>query len=108
MFNKLPNYSFSTKRMQESYIVAAKRTPIGKYLGKLAKFRAPDLAGFAIQKTISDINLDQDSIDEVIMGVALPAALGQNPARQAALAGGISKIILSIIKRIKTKLHINF
>lgn len=67
---------FSTKKYHECYIVAAKRTPIGKYLGKLAKFRAPDLAGFAISRAMRDINLDEQCVDEVIMGVALQASIG--------------------------------
>ncbi|KAL4485029.1 hypothetical protein ABPG72_014549 [Tetrahymena utriculariae] len=82
-------FLFSSKKLKDCYIVAAKRTPIYPYLGKLAKFRAPDLAGFCIQSAIRDIKLQPDQIDEVFLGIALPAMIGQNPAKQAALLGGV-------------------
>jgi acetyl-CoA C-acetyltransferase len=72
------------------YIVAAKRTPIGTFLGKLSNLRAIDLASIAIKGTLDSIQLPPKSIDEVILGNALSAGLGQGPARQAALLSGLS------------------
>jgi acetyl-CoA C-acetyltransferase len=71
------------------YIVAAKRTPIGAYLGSLSKFSATDLGGFAIKGCLESINLDPKMVDEVIMGNVVSAGLGQAPARQAALKAGL-------------------
>jgi acetyl-CoA C-acetyltransferase len=70
-------------------IVAARRTPLGAFQGSLSPVSAIDLAAAAISASISDCELDPASISEVLLGCVLPAGLGQAPARQAALAGGI-------------------
>ena len=70
-------------------IVAAARTPQGRLKGQLASFTAPQLGGLAIAGALAKGNIPADAVDAVIMGQVLPAGSGQNPARQAALAGGI-------------------
>ena len=75
--------------MRDVVIVSACRTPIAKFQGGLASFRAPELGGFAIAEALRRACLQGDAVDEVIMGNVLSAGLGQNPARQAARAAGI-------------------
>lgn len=70
-------------------IVAAARTPQGRLKGQLASFTAPQLGGFAIAGALAQGAIPADAVDAVIMGQVLPAGSGQNPARQAALAGGL-------------------
>ncbi|MGS2720669.1 thiolase family protein [Paraglaciecola aestuariivivens] len=73
-------------------IVAAKRTPMGGFVGSLAPVTATELGANAIQAVLNENGLPadlKDSIDEVIMGCVLPAGLGQSPARQASLAAGL-------------------
>jgi len=70
-------------------IVSLARTPIGNLLGELKDFSATQLGGHVIQAAISRANLNPSDIHEVIMGCVLPAGLGQAPARQAAIAGGV-------------------
>ncbi len=70
-------------------IVAARRTPIGKYLGGLASLTAPQLGGHAIAAALADSGVPADLIEEVIMGHVLQGGTGQAPARQAALLGGV-------------------
>jgi acetyl-CoA C-acetyltransferase len=75
--------------MERAVIVAARRTPIGRFLGGLASMPAPMIGAEVIKAVIADTGIDSASIDEVIMGNVLQAGLGQAPARQAALAGGV-------------------
>jgi len=74
-------------------IVAARRTPIGSFLGALSPLTATDLGGCAIRAVLADSGIDPASIDEVLMGCVLPAGLGQAPARQAAIKGGIPQSV---------------
>ncbi|MGP1272307.1 MAG: thiolase family protein [Phycisphaerales bacterium] len=66
-------------------IVAAKRTPIGRFMGGFATTPATKLGAWAIEAVLSDVPSARDHIDECIMGCVLQAGLGQNPARQAGL-----------------------
>ena len=75
--------------MTNAVIVSACRTPIGRFNGGLSKFRAPELGALAIAEAMKRSQLDPKDVDEVIMGTVLQAGLGQNPARQAALAAGV-------------------
>jgi acetyl-CoA C-acetyltransferase len=75
--------------MAEAIIVSACRTPIGKFLGGLTGFRAPELGAIAIREALKRSEVDPASVEEVIMGNVVSAGLGQNPARQAALGAGI-------------------
>lgn len=70
-------------------IVAAARTPQGRLKGRLASFSAPQLGGFAIAGALEKSGIPATAVEAVILGQVLPAGSGQNPARQAALAGGI-------------------
>ncbi|MDY6947758.1 MAG: acetyl-CoA C-acyltransferase [Pseudomonadota bacterium] len=71
------------------YIVAARRTPIGAFQGAFNPVTAPLLGAAAIQAAVKDAGLSADQIDETILGCVLQAGIGQAPARQAALAGGV-------------------
>ncbi len=70
-------------------IVAAKRTPIGKFFGGLSSVPSPQLGAFAIQAVLEEVPALSDQVDECIMGCVLQAGLGQNPARQAGLKAGL-------------------
>lgn len=84
-------YLFSTSKNfgRSVYIVAAKRTCIGSFNSKLSSFGAIELGGHAIRGALESINLDPKEVDEVVLGNVLGAGLGQAPARQASLRGGI-------------------
>jgi acetyl-CoA C-acetyltransferase len=75
--------------MQNVYIVAAVRTPIGSFGGSLSTLSATQLGAAAIKGAIKKANISADKVDEVFMGNVLSAGLGQAPARQAALFSGI-------------------
>ena len=75
--------------MERPVICAAARTPIGKFLGGLSGMAAPLLGAEAVKAVIARAGIDGKAVDEVIMGNVLAAGLGQNPARQAALSGGV-------------------
>jgi acetyl-CoA C-acetyltransferase len=70
-------------------ILAARRTPLGAFQGAFAGLTAPQLGACAIRAALADSGLAPGDVDEVIMGMVLSAGIGQAPARQAALAGGI-------------------
>lgn len=70
-------------------IVAARRTPIGMFLGALSPATAPELSAAATVACLADCNLDPADVEEVLLGCVLPAGIGQAPARQAALAAGL-------------------
>jgi len=72
-----------------SYLLSARRTPIGKLLGGLSAVPAPQLAATAIRAALADARIEAEQIDEAILGNVLSAGIGQAPARQAALAAGI-------------------
>ena len=72
-------------------IVAAKRTPMGGFMGALSGAHATDLGATAIKSSLEQAGLSADKIDEVIMGCVLPAGLGQAPARQAMLKAGLNQ-----------------
>lgn len=74
-------------------IVAARRTPLGAFQGALGTASATELGASAIAASLADSGVEASDISEVILGCVLPAGLGQAPARQAALAGGISKSV---------------
>jgi len=72
-----------------SVIVSGARTPMGRLLGSLKGFSAADLGGVAIAGALEKSGISPDDVDYVIMGQVIQAGSGQNPARQAALKGGI-------------------
>jgi len=75
--------------MNEPVIISAVRTPIGRFQGTLKPFTAPQLGSLAVRAALERAGLTPTEIDEVIMGNVVSAGLGQNPARQAALGGGL-------------------
>lgn len=74
---------------EQVYIVAARRTPIGAFQGALSPLTAPQLGAVAIAAAVKDAGLSPEQIDETLLGCVLQAGIGQAPARQAALAGGV-------------------
>ncbi len=78
---------------QNTYICYAKRTPIGKLSGALGAVSAPQLGATLIKDALAATKLSPDAVDEIIMGCVLPAGIGQAPARQAALYGGLPKSV---------------
>lgn len=70
-------------------ILAARRTPVGAFQGVFSSVAAPQLGAVAIKAAVADSGLAAPDVDEVIMGCVLSAGLGQAPARQAAMAGGL-------------------
>ncbi|MDI9311168.1 MAG: acetyl-CoA C-acetyltransferase, partial [Limnohabitans sp.] len=76
--------------MKEVYIVAAKRTPIGGFLGNLSDLSATELGAIAIKETYQSVEINPELISSVYMGNVLSANLGQSPARQASIFAGLS------------------
>ena len=70
-------------------ILSAVRTPVGKFMGSLAHLSATELGALVVREAVSRAGVPCDMVDEVIMGNVVSAGLGQNPARQAAVRGGI-------------------
>jgi acetyl-CoA C-acetyltransferase len=75
----------------EAYVIAGARTAVGKFSGTLTNVSAMDLGAAVIQETLKRASFPPDKVDEVIMGNVIQAGLGQNPARQAAVKGGVSQ-----------------
>src|ERR1700678_1741254 len=71
-------------------IVAGCRTPVGKFQGSLSDLTASQLGAVVVREAVKRAGLNSDQIDECIMGNVLPAGLGQNPARQAAIFAGLA------------------
>ena len=86
---------------KEVFIVAAVRTPIGSFGGSLKSFSAPQLGGLVIKAVIEKTKIDPNIVDEVIFGSVIQAGLGQAPARQAALNGGLPhKVICTTVNKV--------
>src|SRR5215207_4200634 len=77
-------------------IVAAARTPIGKFLGGLSPLSAPELGSIAIREAVRRSGVNPEEIDEVIMGNVIQGGVGQAPARQAALKAGIPSTVSAL------------
>jgi len=82
--------------MKEPVIISACRTAIGKFQGSLAPFSAVDLGAIAVREAVRRAGMDVALVDEIIMGNVVPAGLGQNPARQAGLKGGLSNRVAAM------------
>ena len=76
--------------MRTPVIVSAARLPTGKFLGRLKGFQATDLGAIAVREAVTRAGIDPSAVEECIFGNVISAGLGQNPARQAALRGGLS------------------
>src|SRR5271156_4071875 len=70
-------------------IISGCRTAVGKFQGSLTDFSAPQLGAVVVREAVKRAGVSSDQVDECIMGNVLPAGLGQNPARQAAIFGGL-------------------
>lgn len=81
--------------LREVFIVGGARTPIGSFLGSLKNFKASDLGGFAIKEAMERAGVSGEDIGEVIMGNVVSAGLGQAPAKQALIKGGIPPTVNS-------------
>src|SRR6266566_3386536 len=75
--------------IKEAVIISAVRTPVGKFLGALKSFKATELGAIVVREAVQRAGVKPEDVDEVIMGCVIQAGLGQNPARQAALLGGL-------------------
>ncbi len=75
--------------VREAVIISAVRTPVGKFQGALKSFTAPQLGALVVRESVKRAGVKPEDVDEVIMGCVIQAGVGQNPARQAALHGGI-------------------
>jgi acetyl-CoA C-acetyltransferase len=75
--------------VREAVIVSAVRTPTGKFLGALKPFTAPELGALVVAEAVRRAGIEAVIVDECIMGNVVTAGIGQNPARQAALRGGL-------------------
>jgi acetyl-CoA C-acetyltransferase len=81
---------------RESLIVSAVRTPKGKFLGALKDFTAPQLGALVVREAVRRAGVDPGLVDECIMGQVIQAGAGQNPARQAALNGGLGDHVAAL------------
>jgi acetyl-CoA C-acetyltransferase len=82
--------------MRDAVIVSAARTPTGKFLGSLKEFMAPQLGAIAVREAVRRAGIDPTIVDECIMGNVVAAGEGQNPARQAALNGGLGEHVAAM------------
>jgi acetyl-CoA C-acetyltransferase len=82
--------------VRESVIVSAVRTPTGKFLGSLKGFTATELGALAVAEAVRRTGIDPEIVDECIMGNVVSAGLGQSPARQAALNGGLPNHVAAL------------
>jgi acetyl-CoA C-acetyltransferase len=79
--------------MEDVVIVAGVRTPVGKFQGALSNFSAVQLGSLVVREALNRARLNPDQVDECIMGNVVSAGLGQNPARQAAIYGGLAPAV---------------
>ena len=81
---------------KEAVIISATRTPVGKFLGSLKGFSATELGAIVVREGVKRAGIKPEEVDEVIMGCVIQAGLGQNPARQAALNGGLPSTVSAV------------
>ena len=82
--------------MQDAVIVSAVRTPTGRFLGSLKDLTAPELGALVVREATRRAGIDPASVDECIMGNVVSAGVGQAPARQAALRGGLADHVAAL------------
>src|SRR5215510_4875199 len=82
--------------MQQAVIVSACRTPTGKFLGSLKVFSATELGALVVREAVRRAGIDPATVDECILGNVVSAGLGQAPARQAALRGGLDPRVAAL------------
>src|ERR1700726_3635676 len=74
-------------------IISGCRTPVGKFQGSLSDLSAPQLGAIVVREAVKRAELEATQVDECIMGNVVSAGLGQNPARQAAISGGLAPAV---------------
>jgi acetyl-CoA C-acetyltransferase len=82
--------------MSEAVIISAVRLPTGKFLGSLKDFQAPELGAMVVREAVQRAGIDPATVDECIMGNVVSAGVGQAPARQAALKGGLADHVAAL------------
>src|SRR5215207_3539548 len=82
--------------MRDAVIISAVRTPTGKFLGGLKDLTATELGALVVREAVARAGIDPASVDECIMGNVVSAGLGQAPARQAALRGGLADHVAAL------------
>jgi acetyl-CoA C-acetyltransferase len=82
--------------IREAVIISAARTPVGKFQGALKSLKATDLGAVVVRESVRRAGVKPEEVDEVIMGCVIQAGLGQNPARQAALGGGLLPAVSAV------------
>jgi len=82
--------------IKEAVIISAVRTPVGKFQGSLKGFSATELGAMVVRESVRRAGVKPEEVDEVIMGCVIQAGLGQNPARQAALHGGLPATVSAV------------
>src|SRR5215207_8289106 len=82
--------------MRDAVIISAVRTPTGKFLGGLKDFSATELGALVVREAVVRARIDPAIVDECILGNVVSAGLGQAPARQAALRGGLSDHVAAL------------
>jgi acetyl-CoA C-acetyltransferase len=82
--------------MRNAFIVSAVRVPTGKFLGSLKDFTAPELGAMVVREAVSRAGIDPAIVDECIMGNVVSGGVGQAPARQAALKGGLADHVAAL------------
>lgn len=82
--------------IRDAVIISAVRTPVGKFQGSLKGFPATDLGAMVVRESVRRSGVKPEEVDEVIMGCVIQAGLGQNPARQAALRGGLPPTVSAV------------
>jgi acetyl-CoA C-acetyltransferase len=82
--------------IKQAVIISAVRTPVGKFLGALKGFKATELGAIVVREAVKRAGVSPTDVDEVIMGCVIQAGLGQNPARQAALHGGLPNTVAAV------------
>jgi acetyl-CoA C-acetyltransferase len=82
--------------IRDAVIISAVRTPVGKFQGTLKGFTATQLGALAVRESLKRAGVNPEDVDEVIMGCVIQAGLGQNPARQAALRGGLPTSVSAV------------
>ncbi len=82
--------------MDQPVIISAVRTPVGKFLGTLGSMSATQLGALVVREAVTRAGIEPGQVDECIMGNVVSSGLGQNPARQAALRGGLSEKVAAL------------
>src|SRR5213083_3124451 len=82
--------------IKQPVIISALWMPVGKFIGTLKNFKATDLGAIVVREAVQRAGVKPEEVDEVIMGCVIQVGLGQNPARQAALHGGLPNTVSAV------------